>query len=234
MTTTHAAKSAFIAGGTSFTGRAVAHQDADAHGVDLKLQVRPGSKNKALLDDDPRICEVALDDHDGLVAAMQGCDCVVQLIGTVMARFNEDGDYEAVDYGTTVQLVAAAKAAGVPHFALLSSVGAGTGMGPYLSWKKKTEQHVKDSGLGYTLVRPSYLAGDDVFTDRKKLTNTTAFLGGMSDSPLGAPFAIIRPIPIQGLARAFLLLVHDGPVNGVLTGQQLFRVVRKADDHFNS
>lgn len=221
---------AFIAGATSFTGRAIAHQDAAKHGVELRLQVRPGSRNTSALGDDNRIVRVSLDEPDALSESMRGCDAVVQLIGTIKDRFSVDGDYEKVDYNTTVQLLAAAKTAGVKHFLLLSSVGAGVGVGSYLAWKKKTEQKVIESGIGYSLVRPSAFAGDDKFTERKALTNTQAFMSGLTDTPFGAAFATLRPMPIQGLARIFLELVKRGPQQKALSGAALFQIIRESDD----
>ncbi|MCP4500522.1 MAG: NAD(P)H-binding protein [Deltaproteobacteria bacterium] len=217
----------FVAGATSFTGRAIAHQNEAAHQVHLRLQVRPSSKNDAALGEDKRIVRVDLDDHAELCTAMEGCEAVFQLIGTVKARFADDGDYEQVDYGTTQKLLAAAKKAGVRHFILLSSVGAGIGLGRYLTWKKKTEQLVADSGLAYTLVRPSYLAGDEDFPERSEFINGQAFMTGLSDTPFGAAFATLRPMPIQDLAQAFLHLVNAGSQK-ILSGTPLFRFIKNA------
>ena len=220
-------KRAFVAGATGFTGRALAHQDIGEHGVDCVLQVRPRSKQRKKLGNDSRIVDVGLSEHTALVDHMSGCDAVMQLIGTVRARFSEAGTYEEVDYNTTLQLLDAAKRAEVAHFILLSSVGAGVGVGSYLAWKKKTEQAVIASGLPYTLVRPGYLAGDETFTERKPVVNTQAFMNGLSDTPVGAAFATLRPINIQLLARVLLRLVRTGPTGGVLTGRGLFRFARE-------
>lgn len=218
-------KAAFVAGATSFTGRALAAQDADKHGVELKLQVRPSSSSARKLEGDPRVTRVDLEDRIALEDALHGIDCVVQLIGTVRARFSETGDYEAVDYGTTNKLLDAAKLRRVPHFLLLSSLGAGRGWGEYLKWKQRTEDIVKGSGLPYTIVRPSYLAGDEQFRERAALKGTTAFLRGFSESMFGGGFAAdIRPINIQVLARVLLHLVEVGPQRRVLTGRHLWKI----------
>jgi uncharacterized protein YbjT (DUF2867 family) len=226
-----ATKRAFIAGATGFTGRALARQPTEGSGVTLSLQVRPGSRSRDKLGDDDRTVEVDLDDPVALAEAVKGMDAVVQLIGTVRANFDEATSYESVDYGTTVALVDACRRAGVEHFVLLSSVGAGLGLGSYLAWKKKTEAAVTQSGLGYTILRPSYLAGDEVMTDRRPARYTSAFLGGMSDSPVGFPFAAIRPINIQVLAQIILEVIRRGPKHGVLMGHGLFQVARALGLH---
>ena len=226
----HSLPRAFVAGATGFTGRALAAQNATAHGVAVTLQVRPGSKHRGRLQGDPRIAEVEISDPIALRAALQEMDAVIQLIGTVQARFCDDGDYEAVDYGTTKALLAAAKCTAVKHFVLLSSVGASTGMGSYLAWKKKTEDLVRESSIPYTIFRPSYLAGDEAFPERASVRNSSAFLAGLSDTPFGGPFALIRPINIQVLARVMLHVVGErGARNEVIGGAKLFGIARAAE-----
>lgn len=218
---------AFVAGATGFTGRAIAHQDVTAHGVDLRLQVRPGSPRAQKLNNDEREVEVLLSDPEALEQAMHGAGTVLQLIGTVRARFDENTSYETVDYQSTVQLLQAAKRCGVKHFILLSSLGANTGWGPYLAWKKRTEMLVRASGIPFTIVRPSYLAGDEEFTERLRLEATSAFLRGLSDTFLvGGLAADVRPIPIQILARVLLHLVHAGPQMRALSGRHLWQMAR--------
>ena len=53
----------------------------------------------------------------------------------------------------------------------------------------------------------------------------------MSDSPVGYPFAAIRPINIQVLAQIILQVVRSGPTNGVLMGHGLFQIARKLGLH---
>ena len=86
---------------------------------------------------------------------------VVQLIGTIRARFKSGDTYETSDIGTTRQLVDAAKLAGsIDHIVLLSSVGAGRPIGAYLKAKAAAEKLVVDSGIPYTILRPSTFDGE--------------------------------------------------------------------------
>ena len=145
---------AFVAGATGYTGRALMELFATRRrptGSRGRTRARRASCADAVVCD-PR-------DVAKLTEGMRGCDAVVQLIGTVKARF-ADGDYDAIDYGTTVALGEAAKAAGVPRLLLLSSVGAGSPRGAYLAVKRKTEEWVEKSGLEYTIVRPSMIVGE--------------------------------------------------------------------------
>src|SRR5262249_26305853 len=142
---------AFVAGATGYTGRALLQEIQKS-----EWKARPHARSAGNLPGavvcDPR-------DVAALTEGMRGCDAVVQLIGTVRANFAE-GDYDAIDYGTTVALGEAARAAGVPRLLLLSSVGAGKPRGRYLQVKRKTEEWVERSGLEYTIVRPSFIGGE--------------------------------------------------------------------------
>lgn len=145
----------FIAGATGATG-SVLVPAATARGFDLVLHVRPQSVDKTPLGKDPRARVLDLSDHEALTAAMKGCDVCISLVGTMRSRFEAGDTYETSDLGSTRSLTAAAKEAGVPRFLLLSSVGAG-GTGAYLKMKGECERIVKDSGLRYTIFRPSVL-----------------------------------------------------------------------------
>ncbi len=149
-----------------------------------------------------------------LTEGMRGCDAVVQLIGTVKARFAE-GDYEEIDYGTTVALGEAAKAAGVPRLLLLSSVGAGSPRGKYLAVKRKTEEWVGKSGLEYTIVRPSFIVG----TGRR----AAQLLGTLT-----YPIPSLRGIEVHELARVFLrALERRAEVRDqILEGRSLWRLLK--------
>ena len=90
---------------------------------------------------------------------MSECTTVVQLIGTMRKRFAQGDTYESSDVGTTRQLVAAATEAQIDHFVLLSSVGADKPMGAYLKAKAEAERIVFDSGIPWTVFRPSSFDG---------------------------------------------------------------------------
>jgi len=69
----------------------------------------------------------------------------------------------AVDQEGAIKLIDAAKSSGVQHFVMLSSIGADDPQGPiehYLKAKKIADDHLQNSGLTYTIVRPGRLTHD--------------------------------------------------------------------------
>ena len=212
---------AFVAGATGYTGQALLELLA---GGESEWKARPHARSAGKLAEKHRTQglhraapdpEVICDPHDvaQLTAGMRGCDAVVQLIGTVKARFAE-GDYEAIDYGTTVALGEAAKAAGVPRLLLLSSVGAGSPRGNYLAVKRKTEQWVVDSGLEYTIMRPSFIVGPG--------RRAAQLLGA-----LAYPLPSLRAVEVHQLARLFLRALErrEQVRNQILEGKSLWKLL---------
>jgi uncharacterized protein YbjT (DUF2867 family) len=199
---------AFVAGATGYTGRALLEGFAR---IPTDWKPRPHARTAGKIADavvcDPR-------DVAALTDGMRGCDAVVQLIGTVRARFDE-GDYDAIDYGTTVALGEAAKAAGVPRFLLLSSTGAGSPRGSYLRAKRKTEAWVEASGLEHTIVRPSFIVGPG-----RRVAQALGYLT--------YPIPSWRGIEVHDLARVFLhaLERRDQVRNKILEGNSLWQLLR--------
>jgi len=203
----------FVAGATGAVGKVLVPL-AEAQGLEVRPHVRPASAAKL---GHPR--QVAIDlGAPGLADAMKGCTTVVQLIGTMRKRFARGDTYETSDIGTTRQLVEAAKRAGVTHFILLSSVGAGRPIGAYLKAKAQAEALVRESGLSFTIFRPS------AFADRE----------GQSDFGLGAVTRLLglktlQPIRLEELASALVHVAATGAPTGVaLEGASLWDVVAQA------
>lgn len=204
----------FIAGSTGATGRSVTRL-AIQHAVPFVAHQRPGK------DRPPADAAAVFDLGDAalLTAALRGCTTVLQLIGTVRSRFSTGDTYETSDVGTTRQLVEAARqAATVDHVVLLSSVGAGRPLGAYLRAKAEAERLVRQSGLPFTVLRPSAFIGD-----RHRVPGLATALTRM----LG--LTRYQPIALEDLAAALLHVCRTrAPLEGVLEGESLWQVVEAA------
>jgi uncharacterized protein YbjT (DUF2867 family) len=218
----------FVAGATGATGQ-VFVPAATGAGLDLRLHVRPQSAARSPLGSDPRARIFDLADAAALSDALTGCDAVVSLVGTMRSRFATGDTYETADVGSTRQLVDGARAAGVPRVLLLSSVGAG-GAGAYLQMKGECERIVRESGLGWTIFRPSALASPPsapagTHGRRWVPPGTTAITAGLRKAPgFGALVATYGAIPIAVLARA-MVAVLQAPMDGaILQGNALWEL----------
>lgn len=105
-----------------------------------------------------------LRDAASLAAAVQGARYVISAAGSTGGEWFGDNAPEKVDFEGTRNLADAAKAAGVRHVCLVSSMGVTHPEHPLnkrlnniLDWKLKGEAALRASGVGYTIVRPGGL-----------------------------------------------------------------------------
>ncbi len=192
---------AFVAGATGFTGREVVRALASA-GLEVTAHVRPDSDR---LDEwrerfekmGARVDTTAWN-RDALAATMEKLrpDVVFALLGTVRARAKKARragrdpaaeSYEAVDYGLTVTLLDALGQAGVrARFVYLSAAGVKpSAVSPYYKARARAEAAIRESGLPYTIARPSFITGpgrDDKRTGERigaRIADGFLALGGL-------------------------------------------------------
>jgi uncharacterized protein YbjT (DUF2867 family) len=150
-----------VTGGTGFVGSKVVHA--------LRTEERPVRVLARRLEKQERLrawgCEVVLGDMtapDSLRRATEGCDAIVHL--AALPPFASPKAIERVMTQGTRDLVAAAKAANVDRFVLMSANGVSEetlNVAPYYRAKWEMEQEVKRSGLEHVVFRPSFVFGTD-------------------------------------------------------------------------
>ena len=155
---------AFVAGATGETGRRIV-QELVKRQIPVRALVRDADKAKEIL---PAEAELVVGDvlkPDTLSSAIG--DSTVLLCATgAKPSFDPTGPYQ-VDYEGTKNLVNAAKAKGIEHFVLVTSLCTSQLFHPLnlfwliLVWKKQAEEYLTKSGLTYTIVRPGGLKNED-------------------------------------------------------------------------
>jgi NADH dehydrogenase len=145
-----------VTGATGFVGPSiVAKLVADGHQVRVLERERGSS---AALPSQEAV-EGDVTDPESLARATAGQDAVVHLVAIINGRPEE---FERVMSRATRDLVAAAGAAGVRRFVLMSALGASEqtkDLVPYYRAKWSMEQSVKESGLEHVIFRPSFIFG---------------------------------------------------------------------------
>ena len=154
MTTADIAEGKYLV--TGATGRTGSH-------VVRKL-VGAGAQVRALIhstapDDLPKrgveFVQGDSEDLDSLRAAAKGVDYVIATVGAQSAQRGLD-KIEKVEYQGTVNIADAAKAEGVKHLTLVSVRAASKEWSfyPVYPAKARSEDHLIESGLPYTILRP--------------------------------------------------------------------------------
>lgn len=216
----------FVAGATGATGQVLVPL-LTAAGFDLVLHLRPQSADKLR---DARACVFELGDADALADAMSGCDAVISLVGTMRKRFGSGDTYETSDIGSARQLVEAARRAGVRRFLLLSSLGAG-GVDPYSKMKGECECIVRESGLAWTIFRPSTLVSPDAGAvshhGKREVPRFAIWLGSAVRALPGLAGVAddVRPMPIAVLCTSFLRVLREPRDGSILSGREIWAAV---------
>ncbi|WP_373046508.1 SDR family oxidoreductase [Vulgatibacter sp.] len=165
---------AFVTGATGYTGRAVVEQ-LRKRGEHVVAHVRPDSPELAMWRErfaalGAEVDSTAWDDEDAFAEQLsdRGISHLFHLVGTTKKRAQAVGQsatesYEKVDYGLTALLVrAAARSRSDVQFTYLSSLGASaTSSNAYLRARGKAEEAVRQGGMPWVIVRPSFISGPD-------------------------------------------------------------------------
>jgi uncharacterized protein YbjT (DUF2867 family) len=136
-------------------------------------------------------------------------DGVATVIHTVAIAIEKSGrSYEAINYQGTVNLVEAAKRAGVSRFINMSQLGASSHL-PYrfLASKGKAQEYVADSRLDWTAFRPSVIWGPE-----DEFANTFARLVPITPvifPIVGDENAKFQPIWVEDVVTCFVKALED-------------------------
>jgi uncharacterized protein YbjT (DUF2867 family) len=155
---------ALVAGATGETGSRIVSLLVK-RGVPVKALVRDIPAAREKLPIDVELCEGDVTDKASLQRAVADCTVLLSATGA-RPGFDPTGPYQ-VDYEGTKSLVDAAKAAGIEHYVMVSSLCVSRFFHPLnlffliLYWKKQAEEYLQASGLTYTIVRPGGLKNED-------------------------------------------------------------------------
>jgi uncharacterized protein YbjT (DUF2867 family) len=104
-----------------------------------------------------KVVEGNVRDRPSLDAACEGVTAVISTVSSMPFSYVPDeNNIQTVDTGGLTNLIEAAQAAGARHFVYTSFSGNMDLDFPLRNAKRKVERRIKDSGLTYTILRPSY------------------------------------------------------------------------------
>lgn len=160
------AKTVAIAGGSGFIGRAIARRLAAIGEIKVRVLTRNPDVARARLEA-PGVKYVRSDIADAatLKDSLVGASAIVDVIqfdGYPIENPRRGLTFERIDYGGAVALIAAAKQAGVLQFIYISGAAADENSAhPGFRAKGCAERAIRESGLTYTIFRPSLVYGPE-------------------------------------------------------------------------
>ncbi len=148
-----------VTGSTGFIGPKVVHA-LRTQGRDVRALVRRPEQATQLTSWGAELVTGDVTEPASLRAAVDGCTHVVHLVSILKGS---PAAFERIMTQGTIDLLAAAKDAGVERFVLMSALGTTEttkDIVPYFASKWRMEQETARSGLEYTIFRPSFVFGD--------------------------------------------------------------------------
>ena len=193
-----------VTGASGFVGGHVVRALVDA-GERVRALVRDASGASALDDVDCELARGDVTDPASLRAAAEGCTTVVHLVAILTGK---PGDFDRVMTEGSRSLLDAARDAGVSRFVQMSALGTSEATKdtvPYYRAKWAIEDAVRSSGLGYAILRPSFVFAPDggalaQFARIARLAPVTPVIGEGTQR--------LQPIWADDLARAVTLAVR--------------------------
>jgi len=153
-----------VAGGTGFVGGGIVRELA-RRGKQFAVLTRDAARSA------DRFPGLAIEYREGdvrepssLESAITGVDAVIgtqQFPNSPIENPNKGHTFEEVDARGTENLLIAAKAAGAKRYVYLSAAGAAPEGYHWFREKWRAEQAVRNSGLTYTILRPSWVYGPE-------------------------------------------------------------------------
>lgn len=146
-----------VAGGTGFIGKALV-QALSGAGHEILLLQRPGSRSRST---ETGGFEVVRGDPEKPLSLgqMEG-DAVINLVGIIREFPSAGVTFHGAHCLVTKNLVDYARRAGIKRFLQMSALGVRpNAKTKYLLTKYEAEQYVKESGLEWTIFRPSVVFG---------------------------------------------------------------------------
>lgn len=182
-----------VTGATGRQGGAV-YRQLQKQGFKLRALVRdPNSDRARQLTGLREVFQGSLDDPDSLVRAMDG----------VYGVFSVQ-PYSANEIQQGVAVIEAAKRQGVSHFVYSSVASADEETGiPHFETKIKVEEHLRSSGLQYTILRPVF------FMENWWRAFGDSIRNGQLQQPL-SPAATLQMIAVDDIG-AFAALAFEHP-----------------------
>src|SRR5271167_734719 len=230
-----------VAGGSGFIGRAIACRLAAMTDVRVRGMSRSPERARQRLNlPNLEWVRAEVTEPSTLPNALKGAQAVVSTVqfeGYPVENPKQGLTFERVDYGGTVALLDAAKSVGVGQFVYISGAAADeNATHPGFRAKGRAERAIRESGLAYTIFRPSLVYGpeDKVMNGFAKLLRFSPVFGVP-----GTGRQKVQPVLVDDLAACVAMAITGKGRNAtfdvggpeLMTFDEMMRIIMDASGH---
>jgi NADH dehydrogenase len=237
------AKRIFITGGSGFVGTAVI-QELLARGNQVTALVHRRGLDSAIAGRVTTV-EGGLFDAAALNKGLAGCDAAIHVVGIIMENWKQGVTFHRIHFEGTRGVVDAARRSNVRRYLHMSALGTRhDAVSTYHKTKYMAEQYVRNSGLDWTIFRPSMIhgpKGEFMRMEAKWARRRSApflFMPYFGAGAMGRGGAgLLQPVSVNDVARAFADALENPrtvgeiyPLSGsqVVTWPQLHHITSQA------
>ena len=148
-----------VIGATGFVGGYLVDALLDA-GHRPSVLVRTGSEAKLRRASECRVTHGDLASETAIAAVLDGCNAAIYNVGLLREFPSKGITFEDMHFAAAVRVIDAARLAGISRFLLMSANGVKRPGTPYQETKCRAEEYLQQSGLDFTIFRPSVIFGD--------------------------------------------------------------------------
>ncbi|MFN8451644.1 MAG: complex I NDUFA9 subunit family protein [Anaerolineae bacterium] len=202
-----------VTGAAGFVGNNAVRRLVAA-GKPVRAMVRSADKGQQRLGDLGSQIEIMVGDvgdRAGLKRLMDGATAIVHTVAIPMERGR--ATYENVNYQGTINVVDAARDAGVERFVHMAQNGSDPQhFSRFLRSKGRAQQYVMQSGLKWTVLRPSVIYGpqDEFFNAFARLVRLTPLVFPL----VGGGTALFQPVSIYDVVDVIARSLDDDATIG--------------------
>ena len=198
----------FVTGGSGFVGSAVIDALLErGYAVNALFNRRPVARSG-----DVRSIKGNLFDQPALDEGLRGCEAVIHLVGIIMEIPSKGLTFQRIHFEGAASIIDAVRRAGVRRFVHMSALGVRPdAVSDYHKTKFRAEQYLRQSGLDWTILRPSLIhgPGGEFMQMEAKWARMKAppflFMPYFGAGPLGRGGAgLLQPVHVKDVARAFV------------------------------
>ena len=192
----------FLIGGTGFVGTEILKELVENR---YKVKVLTHNQKPSVHSKLIEIVKGSVSDIESLISSAKGCDVVIHLVGIIRENPWKGVTFKRLHMEATKNMIEAAKENNIKRFIHMSANGAKPRGTRYQTTKYRAEQLVKDSGLTYTIFRPSIIFGEhDNFINRLARQMRFGIVPYIGDGNYQ-----LQPVSVKTAAEAFVKSINN-------------------------